>query len=62
VDDVDAEYQRLIAEGAEIATPLETEEWGERFFQVTDPCGVVYQLVTWMQQAAETNREPHSEA
>ena len=29
-------------------TPLETEEWGERYFQVTDPCGVVIQLVQWV--------------
>jgi uncharacterized glyoxalase superfamily protein PhnB len=31
----------------EVTTPLETED-GERYFQVTDPCGVVYQLVTWV--------------
>jgi uncharacterized glyoxalase superfamily protein PhnB len=48
VDDVDAEYERLIREGVEITTPIETEEWGERFFQVTDPCGVVFQMVTWL--------------
>jgi uncharacterized glyoxalase superfamily protein PhnB len=47
VEDVDAEYARLIAEGVAITTPIETEEWGERYFQVTDPCGVVFQLVTW---------------
>ncbi len=49
VDDVDAEFERLVGAGVEITTPLETEEWGERFFQVTDPCGVVYQLVMWME-------------
>jgi uncharacterized glyoxalase superfamily protein PhnB len=48
VDDVDAEYARLVEHGVEVTTPLETEEWGERYFQVTDPCGVVYQLVTWV--------------
>jgi uncharacterized glyoxalase superfamily protein PhnB len=47
VDDIDAEYERLRAE-VEITTPLETEEWGERYFQVTDPCGVVIQLVQWV--------------
>jgi hypothetical protein len=31
-----------------ITTPIETEPWGERFFQVTDPNGVVIQLVQWM--------------
>jgi predicted enzyme related to lactoylglutathione lyase len=48
VDDIDAEYDRLGREGVEITTPIETEEWGERFFQVTDPCGVVFQLVQWV--------------
>jgi len=48
VDDIDAEYDRIQREGVEITTPLETEEWGERYFQVTDPCGVVIQLVQWI--------------
>ena len=48
VDDIDAEHERIQAEGVEITTPIETEEWGERFFQITDPNGVVIQLVQWM--------------
>ena len=52
VDDVDAEYERLIGEGVEITTPIETEPWGERYFQVTDPCGVVLQLVQWVEAPA----------
>jgi catechol 2,3-dioxygenase-like lactoylglutathione lyase family enzyme len=48
VDDVDAECTRLEGEGVAITTPLETEEWGERYFQVTDPNGVVVQFVQWM--------------
>ena len=48
VDDVDAECARLEGEGVEITTPLETEPWGERYFQVTDPNGVVIQFVQWM--------------
>ena len=48
VDDVDAECARLEREGVAITTPLETEPWGERFFQVTDPNGVVVQFVQWM--------------
>jgi catechol 2,3-dioxygenase-like lactoylglutathione lyase family enzyme len=48
VDDVDGEYARLQAEGVPITTPIETEAWGERYFQVTDPSGVVIQLVQWM--------------
>ncbi|MDX2212647.1 MAG: VOC family protein [Oculatellaceae cyanobacterium bins.114] len=50
VDDIDTEYARLQAEGVLITTPIETEPWGERFFQVTDPNGVVLQLVQWITQ------------
>ena len=48
VDDVDPECARLEREGVAITTPLETEEWGERYFQVTDPNGVVVQFVQWV--------------
>ncbi len=48
VDDVDAECARLRQEGVAITTPLQTEPWGERFFQVSDPNGVVVQFVQWM--------------
>ena len=48
VDDVDGEYARLRHEGVAITTPIETEPWGERYFQVTDPSGLVIQLVQWM--------------
>ena len=48
VDGIDGEYERLTRSGVEITTPIETEEWGERYFQVTDPCGVVVQLVQWV--------------
>jgi catechol 2,3-dioxygenase-like lactoylglutathione lyase family enzyme len=48
VDDVDAECARLEREGVAITTPLETEPWGERYFQVTDPNGVVVQFVQWV--------------
>jgi uncharacterized glyoxalase superfamily protein PhnB len=48
VDDIDSEYARLQAEGVPITTEIETEAWGERFFQVTDPNGIVIQLVQWV--------------
>jgi catechol 2,3-dioxygenase-like lactoylglutathione lyase family enzyme len=48
VDDVDGEYRRLQEERVTVTTPIQTEPWGERFFQVTDPSGVVYQLVQWV--------------
>ncbi|MGW4245784.1 VOC family protein, partial [Nocardia sp. NPDC004722] len=48
VDDIDAEYERVRAEGVEIVTPIETEPWGERYFQALDPNGIVIQLVQWV--------------
>lgn len=48
VDDIDAEYERLTAAGTAILTPIETEEWGERYFQVEDPNGVIVQPVQWV--------------
>ena len=53
VEDIDAEYERLRGEGVVMTTPIETEEWGERFFQVTDPNGVVIQLVQWVSPPPE---------
>ena len=51
VDDIDGECARLQDEGIPITTPIQTEPWGERFFQVTDPNGVVIQLVQWMSES-----------
>ncbi|MFI7003759.1 VOC family protein [Nocardia sp. NPDC050175] len=48
VDDIDAEYARLQGEGVPIVTPIETEEWGERYFQMSDPNGIIVQLVQWV--------------
>jgi uncharacterized glyoxalase superfamily protein PhnB len=48
VDDVDAESDRLTQAGVAFTTPIETEPWGERYFQVTDPNGVVIQIVQWV--------------
>jgi catechol 2,3-dioxygenase-like lactoylglutathione lyase family enzyme len=52
VDDIDGEYARLQEERVPITTPIQTEPWGERFFQVTDPNGIVIQLVQWMTEPA----------
>lgn len=48
VEDIDGDYARLQAEGVQIVTPIETEPWGERYFQMADPNGVIYQLVQWV--------------
>jgi uncharacterized glyoxalase superfamily protein PhnB len=48
VEDIDADHARLQGEGVEVVTPVETEPWGERYFQMADPNGVIYQLVQWV--------------
>lgn len=50
VDDVDAEYARIAGAGARVVTAPETEPWGERYCQFADPNGLVWQLVTWVDQ------------
>lgn len=48
VDDIDDQWRRLSGAGVPIATPIETEPWGERYFQVLDPNGILVQLVQWV--------------
>lgn len=47
VDDLEGELARLQGEGVAITMPLRAEPWGERAFQVTDPNGILVQLVDW---------------
>ncbi|GIF15070.1 VOC family protein [Actinoplanes teichomyceticus] len=51
VDDLDAEQDRLRAEGVEPSLPIREEPWGERLLLVTDPNGVVYELASWAEPA-----------
>ncbi|MFJ3964796.1 VOC family protein [Streptomyces sp. NPDC090036] len=47
VDDVDSEYQRLVAEaGLPEVLPLRTEEFGQRHFIVAAPDGVLIDVIT----------------
>ncbi|MEV0249316.1 VOC family protein [Nocardia sp. NPDC050712] len=48
VDNIDAEYERLRGAGVPIVTEIETEPWGERYFQMGDPNGIIIQLVQWV--------------
>jgi catechol 2,3-dioxygenase-like lactoylglutathione lyase family enzyme len=48
VSDLEGELARLSGEGVAITLPLREEAWGERLFQVTDPNGVVVELVEWV--------------
>lgn len=53
VDDLDAEFERIAAAGAQVVSPPETEPWGERFCQFADPNGIVWQLVQWLTEPRE---------
>lgn len=46
-----AEERRLRSEGVTITMPLREEMWGERLFQVTDPNGIIIELVEWVPSA-----------
>jgi len=46
VDDVDAEYDRLIAEGVQIYQEMQDKPWGERSFVIDDPNGVHIYIYT----------------
>lgn len=48
VTDIDTEYERIAAAGANVATEPETEPWGERYCQFVDPNGIIWQLVQWV--------------
>ncbi len=59
VEEIDGEYARLQAAGVPIVTPIETEPWGERYFQVADPNGVIIQLVQWVTGPGEPEARSH---
>ncbi len=46
VADVDAVHAKAVADGVPIVYPLTTEPWGVRRFHVTDPNGVVINVMS----------------
>lgn len=53
VDDVDAEYKRLTAEGLSAVMPLEDHPWGDRGFSIVDPLGNSLYIYTDREPAEE---------
>lgn len=54
VDDVDAEYERLVTQGPlETLLPLRSEDFGQRHFIVAGPDGVLIDVITPIQPTAE---------
>ncbi|WP_243879364.1 VOC family protein [Streptomyces sp. KS 21] len=61
VTGIEAEERRLREAGAPVTMPLREEPWGERLFQLTDPNGIVVQLVEWAtpdEPARKTEEDP----
>lgn len=54
VDDVDAEYERLVVQGGLTPQlPLRSEDFGQRHFIVADPSGVLVDVITPIAPTAE---------
>ena len=51
VDDVDAEFDRLIAGGLVPVMPIEDHPWGDRGFAILDPNGVMLYIYSDRQPA-----------
>lgn len=47
VDDVDAEYERIVARGGhDVVLPLRSEDFGQRHFIIAGPDGVLVDVIT----------------
>ncbi len=53
VEDVDAEYERLVGEGLEILQQLRSEPFGQRHFIAQDPNGVLIDVITLIEPSPE---------
>lgn len=53
IEDVDAEYDRLKSSGADIVLDIRDEVFGQRHFIVTDPNGVLIDVITPIPPSAE---------
>ncbi|MGI5170055.1 VOC family protein [Spirillospora sp. CA-253888] len=51
VSDIAAEYERLSREGVPLTAPLRRAPWAEWSLQLTDPNGLVIELVEWVAPA-----------
>ncbi|MEA2270563.1 MAG: PhnB protein [Solirubrobacteraceae bacterium] len=53
VEDTDALYQQAVDAGATAVMPPDDMFWGDRFAQVTDPFGHVWQIATHKEDVSE---------
>lgn len=48
VEDIEAEVATLRSNGVEPSSEIRQDDWGERHVQVSDPNGLIVQLVSWV--------------
>ena len=61
-EDVDATVQRAVDAGGTISMPVQDMFWGDRFGQVTDPFGHVWQIATHVEDVPPDEMEERAKA
>ena len=61
VEDVDSVVQDAVDAGAEITMPVEDMFWGDRFGQVRDPFGHVWQIATHVEDVEPAEMEKRAQ-
>jgi PhnB protein len=61
VEDVDSVVQDAVDAGATITMPIEDMFWGDRFGQVTDPFGHVWQIATHVEDVSPQDMEKRAQ-
>lgn len=56
VEDIEDRYRAITDAGVDVITPIQTEPWLQRFFQVNDPNGVTIEVTQWV---TEDGQPPH---
>jgi PhnB protein len=62
VPDVDAVHQQAVEAGAEVTSPVETQFWGDRTGNVTDPFGHLWSIATRVESPTPEELERRQEA
>jgi PhnB protein len=62
VEDVDAVVRDAVAEGATVTVPVDDMFWGDRFGEVIDPFGHLWQIATRMEEIPPEELAKRAEA
>lgn len=53
VEDIDSEYERFKEQNVEIIQNLKDEEWGQRHFIISDPNGILIDIIEMIEPSIE---------